>query len=161
MRGRLIFPLFADVYRYNGTATFQDPDFREPGLGDVDGDGLDDRERPELPVVRVPCQVEPKSLEELNITPSGNAPKSVIDLVFHFRDLQRLGLVDPQTQAPLIAPPDRLGAIYDRAGALAQHFPNPPGLFARGYPPVRFGLGRRPQRALLVVRFADRPLARS
>ena len=69
---------------------------------DSDGDGAGDLFRREHPPVRVPCQVEPETLDALRMTPSGNTPQSSVDLVFHFRDLERLALVDATTGEALI-----------------------------------------------------------
>lgn len=55
------------------------------------------RARTELPAIRVPCQVEPKVFEDLRMLASGDSPRSDISLVFHFKDLERLGLVDATT----------------------------------------------------------------
>jgi len=107
--------------------------------------------------VRVPCQVDTKVFEELRMFASGNAPRSRIDLVFHFKDLERLGLVHAETGEALIRPGDRLGAIYDRAGALVQSVRTPPGLYVTEARPIGFGLHMaRPRRNLLLVAFEDR-----
>ena len=105
MRGRLIFPFLAELRRLDTAAMAStdpdgagpltggfDPDFKEPVLVDRDGDGIAERERTELPAIRVPCQVEPKVFEDLRMLASGDSPRSDISLVFHFKDLERLGL---------------------------------------------------------------------
>ena len=88
---------------------------------------------------------------------SGNAPRSRIDLVFHFKDLARMGLVDGDTGDALLRPGDRLGALYDKAGALVQEVRTPPGLYVTEARPIGFGLNMaRPRRNLLLVAFEDR-----
>ena len=91
---------------------------------------------------------------------SGNAPRSRIDLVLHFKDLERMALIDPASGDALIRPSDRLGGIYDKTGALVQAIRTPPGLYVTEARPIGFGLNRsRPRRNLLLVTFNERPLA--
>lgn len=139
-----------------------DPDFKEPVLVDADGDGVAEPFRREHPPVRVPCQVEPEALEAMRMTTSGNTPRSSLDLVFHFRDLERLGLVDPTSGDALIRPGDRLGALLTLDGDVMQAVRTPPGLYVTEARPMGFGLHRRrPRRNLLLVSLQDRPAARS
>ena len=173
MRGRLIFPFLAELHRLDtaGTATTDpdgagpltsgyDPDFKEPVGVDTDDDGVGEPVRIEHPAVRVPCQVEPKTFEELRMFAAGNSPRSRVELVFHFRDLEQLGLVDAPTGDALVRPGDRLGALYDKAGALVQAIRKPPGLYVSEARPIGFGLHhQRPSRNLLLVAFEDRQLA--
>ena len=104
MRGRLIFPFIAELHRLDtqamalgdagaGVPPGYDDDFKEPILVDTDDDGVGEPFRREHPPVRVPCQVEPEAFEALRMATSGNTPRSSFDLIFHFRDLERLGLV--------------------------------------------------------------------
>lgn len=171
MRGRLIFAFLAQVFRLDTRATAEldpdgpgplvrgyDPDFKEPVLVDRDDDGIGERVRREHPPVLIPCQVESKTFEELRMQGSGNSPRSRIDMVFHFKDLERLGLVDVATGDALVRVGDRLGAIYDRAGLLVQAVRTPPGLYVTEARPIGFGLDiARPSRNLLLVTFTDRP----
>jgi len=170
MRGRLIFPFLAELCRLDTAAMAAvdpdgpgpleggyDPDFKEPVLVDQDDDGIGERVRQEHPPVRVPCQVDTKAFEELRMLASGNAPRSRIDLVFHFKDLERLGLVDAASGDALIRPGDRLAAIRDLCGDLVQEVRTPPGLFVTESRPIGFGLNMaRPRRNLLLVTFEDR-----
>ena len=170
MRGRLVYTFLAEVYRLDSRsmATVDpdgpgplsggyDPDFKESVLVDRDGDGIGERVRAEHPPVRVPCQVDTRTFEELRMLASGNAPRSQLDLVFHFKDLERLGLVDAASGDALIRPGDRLAAIYDKAGALVQAVRTPPGLYVTEARPIGFGLGlSRPRRNLLVATFEPR-----
>ena len=173
MRGRLIFKFLAELHRLDThtTATEDpdgsgpltggyDPDFKESVLVDPDQDGIGEPVRVEHPAIRLPSQVEPEAFDELRMFASGNAPRSQIDLVFHFKDLERLGLVDTQTGDALIRSGDRLGAIYDLAGELVQEIRTPPGLYVTEAKPIGFGLNRsRPRRNLLLVSFNDRQRA--
>jgi hypothetical protein len=95
------------------------------------------------------------------MTSSGNAPRSRLELVFHFRDLERLGLVDAASGEVLVRPSDRLGALYDLEGDRVQAVRTPPGLYVTEARPIGFGLARRrPRRNLLLVAFADRRASR-
>src|SRR5688572_482404 len=104
MRGRIIFPFLAELHRLDTQAMAADPDAAGPLTSGFDPDfhepvvldtGVDFRR--ELPPVRVRCQVEPLVYEELLQTAAGNAPRSKLVLVFHYRDLERAGLVDTTT----------------------------------------------------------------
>jgi len=157
MRGRLIFPMLAELYRLDSQsmATDYDPDFKEPRLIDVDLDGLAETYRREQLPVRVPCQVEPEAFESMRMTPAGNSPRSSLDLVFHFRDLERLGL-------STVAPGDRLGGLFNTDGRLVNVIRTPPGLYATESRPIGYGLSRRRSTCnLLLVSFQDRPAARN
>lgn len=139
-----------------------DADFKEPVLIDRDDDGIAEPLRREFPPVLVPCQLEPEAFATLRMASSGNAPRSEFVLIFHFRDLERLGLVDATTGDALIRSSDRLVAIRDRAGALVQAIRSPPGLYVTESRPIGFGLHRaHPRRNLLLVTFQDRPAIRS
>lgn len=90
------------------------PPTRAPGHGD----GASDPYRREHPPVRLPCQVEPQTIEALRLTATGNTPESSLTLVFHFQDLERLQLVDAPTGEALIRRGDRLGGLFDTEGNL-------------------------------------------
>jgi hypothetical protein len=173
MRGRLIFPFLAELCRLDTTATATedpdgaapltggyDPDFKESVLVDTDDDGIGERVRSEHLPVRIPCQVEPEALDQLRMFASGNASRSDIVLIFHFKDLERMSLVDAPTGEALVRPGDRLNAIFDKAGALVQQVRTPPGLYVTEARSIGFGLDRRrPRRNLLLVAFSDRQQA--
>ena len=165
MPGRLIYPFLAALHRLDrtrgGTTPLMDPDFREPFPLDVDEDGIGEVARSELPEVRIPCQVEPQTFEQLRMLPSGRAPRTSLDLVMHFRDLTRLGLVDTEGRAR-IGSGDRLSAIYTLDGELVLPVQTPSGLFVTEARPTGFGLGLgRARRNLLLVTFSDRALGAS
>ena len=167
MRGKLINPFLAELARLDTDATAADPDgpgpltsgydsdFKEtlvlPGTG---GSGQDARR--EKPPIRIPCQVEVGTFEALQQLASGASPNSKVTLVFHFRDLERMGLVDPATGDALLRVNDRLVAIRDLAGNLVQAIRTPPGLYATEVQPQSFGLGLC--RNLLLVTFEEREL---
>jgi hypothetical protein len=153
MRGRLIFPLFADVRRVDRDAMVLgapdvDPDFHEPRILAAEPDDVGVRARRELLGVRVPCQVEPESFEALSMVGAGNEPQSRVQLVLHFRDLEERGLVEPATGRALVLPGDRVTGFYDGAGALVQQA----NLYVTEARPTGFGFGLlRPRRNLLLV----------
>lgn len=159
MRGRLLFVFYAEFVRVDTTATATspstlDPDFREPRLvlGD-DPDAIAALDRPELPRVKVPCQVEPESFQALHMISAGNEPTSKVQVVLHFRDLEGLGLVDASTGRALIGPGDRMTGFYDRAGRLVETAD----LYVTEARPTGFGFGLlRPHRNLLVVVLENR-----
>jgi hypothetical protein len=163
MRGRLIFPFLAEIFRLDTQTTAGtdpigfDPDFKEARVLDPTGDGIGERIRNELPPIKVPCQVEPKTFEELAMFASGNSPRANITLVFHSKDMERMGLVDDNGEA-MIRPEDRLGAIYTKADVLVQTIRNP--MYAIDSRPMGFGLNMaNPRRNLLFVTFDSRQQA--
>ena len=143
MRGRLLFPFVAEIAQLDRAASRFDPDFKEP---------LPDG-RVEQPVT-LPCQVEVAEFETLEESFSGDLPKTALTLVFHFRDLERLGLVEAETGEPRLRVGDRLAALRDRAGKIVQAIRMPPGLFIVELRPVTFGFGL--SRNLLLAVFHDR-----
>jgi hypothetical protein len=166
MRGKLINPFLAEIARLDTVATAADPDVGGPLASGYDpdfketvvlGDAGSRRDaRREMPPVLVPCQVEVGAFETLRQLASGNSPDSRVTLVFHFRDLERMGLVDPATGDALLRVNDRLVAIRDLGGALVQEVRTPPGLYATEVQPQSFGLGR--SRNLCLVVFDEREL---
>jgi len=160
MPSRLIYPFLAALHRLDrargGATPPMDPDFREPISLDFDEDGIGEVARSELPEVRVPCQVEPQAFEQLRMLPSGRAPRTSLDLVMHFRDLDRLGLVEANGRAR-IGSGDRISGIYTLDGEVVLPVQTPPGLFVTEARPTGFGLGLgRARRNLLLVTFSDR-----
>lgn len=167
-RGRLIFPMLAELFQLDTEATAADPDgagpltsgydtdFREPVALSGPSQAVESA-RVEKDPIRLPCQVEPDTFEALNALFSGNAPKSEIALVFHFRDLELKSLVDSTSGEALIKPGDRLGGIFDIKNVLVQTIPEKPGLFVTEAKPIGFGLDMaHPHRNLLMVTFNDR-----
>jgi hypothetical protein len=168
MRGRLINPFLAELAQLDTVATATDPDGAGPLVSGYDpdfketlvfgspsGDRVDARR--EKPAIRVPCQVEVGAFEALQQFAAGNSPNSRIVLVFHFRDLERMGLVDSATGEALLRINDRLVAIYTMRGALVQAIRTPPGLYVTEVQPQSFGLGL--SRNLLLVTLDEREVA--
>lgn len=167
MRGRLLQVFLAELAQLDPAATAvdpdgpgaltsgYDPDFQETVLLPSTG-GLGQDARREKPPIRVPCQIEVQAFSELVELATGNSPRSRLVLVFHFADLERLGLVDPVTGDARLRTGDRLVAIRDRrSGEVIQAVRTPPGLYLTE-PQPQFGLGRR--RNLLLATFGERAL---
>jgi hypothetical protein len=151
-RGKLICPLVVELARIDtaGTKTAgkYDPTFRtlKPGTS-----------RTELAPIKLHAQVEQGTHEQQNQTQAGNVPDTRVTCVFHFRELEALGLVDAATGDALIRVGDRLVAIYDRTGAIkdGSYKPANGAAYATKVEPGGLGLGGR--RNLLIVVFEDRP----
>jgi hypothetical protein len=163
-RGRLIFPVVAEVFRLDLASTAADPDgagplttgidpiYREPiKLPSVDRVGSSARK--EFAAVKLPVQIEPTSLSRLSMIGTGDASVGRIVGVFLMADLEGLSLVNASTGEALLRRGDRLGAVYKMDGTLIQKITNPPGLFISEVVPL-FGLGG--DRNLLQVAFESR-----
>lgn len=166
MRGRLINPFLVELAQLDTAATDEDPDaggalvsgydddFREPvRVSDGTTAGADARR--EKDHIFVPCQVEVVTFDQLRMLGSGDVPNYQLRLVFHFEELERMGLVDPATGKALIRKNDRLVAIRECSGALVEAVATPPGLYATEPQPQSFGLSGS-KRNLLLVTFEDR-----
>lgn len=169
-RGRLINPFIVRLYALDTALTTADPDaggpltsgydpiLREPRKLPQAGQTIGTSARRETVMPLLRAQVETVSLEKQRQMAQGNAPVADMVLVFHFRDLERAGLVDATTGKAKIQQGYRLDAILDpKTEALVRSFPNPPGLFAVRVEDEFGGLGRR--RNLLKVYFKDRAQA--
>lgn len=160
MRGKLLFKFLAELAQLDTsktalTAPGYDPDFQEPlVLYQPDGSRVEGRKET---CIRLPCQVETTKTDDERMTPAGNAPATMLRLVFHFRDLENMGLVDKNGHAK-IRVNDRLEAIYTRTGQLLHRYINPPGAFLTQVEPVGFGPGGK--RNLLVCWAHDRAQAK-
>ncbi len=158
MRGRLICPLIAEIARIDTTATAEaggyDPVFRTPRLSYPGG--VRTKATLYMDPVRVPAQVGTDAWEDQRQQPAGNAPGSRLMLVMHYRDLERLGLVDATTREALFRVDDRLLQLYERrSGRPTDHVrPEAGGLYAVQVSPAGQGLGGC--RNLLVVTFQER-----
>lgn len=136
-----------------------DDDFRETVLvPPVSGSERGASARQES-VVLLPVQVEPQAYEQIQMLVTGRSPTSLIQLVFHFRDLEAAGMVEAATGRPLLCINDRLAAIRDyRSGDLIERIPDPPGLYAKQVQSRSFGLSSL-ARNLLLVTFEERMLS--
>jgi hypothetical protein len=168
MRGRLVNPFLADLAQLDTVATAADPDGSGALTSGYDADfqetvriasptGRGHDARREKTLARVPCQVEVQSFGELTEVLTGNSPRAHLVLVFHYRDLERLGLVEPSTGDARLRIGDRLVAIRDyQTGEVVQAIRTPPGLYLTEAQPQSFGLGLR--RNLLLATFNERAL---
>lgn len=68
--------------------------------------------------IRVPCQVEIKTFEELRDVADGDAALTKVVLVFHMQDLEELGLFVPATGVLLLKKGDRLDSIEEHDTAI-------------------------------------------
>jgi len=170
-RGRLIFPFMVDIAQLDTAATAADPDvggplvsgydpiFREPVIVPPgSGSGRGQVVRVET-LVQLFAQIEPASEDTLSMQATGRSPDSRTTLIFHFEDLERVGMVDLATGRPLLrGPGDRLVAVrHPTTGALIHSYPNPPGMYATEVQSRGFGLG--PDRNLLLVVFESRDVS--
>lgn len=161
-RGRLIRPFFAtiallDVNRTRANtiggevAAGYDDVFREPKTATtVAGDRVEARTERSI---RIACQVEPTTWEAMRMTPAGDNPGSLWNLVFHFCALEKHGLAESNGIA-LIHPRDRLVKLENCHGKTVHTFRNPPGAFCIQARPGGFGLGFG--RNLLIATFEER-----
>lgn len=156
MRGRLINAFLAGLRQLDTEATEDagsyDQEFREAKRLD-NGSWEGAQGRQEKPEVRVRCQVEDGEFERLDPMTGGFEHQNKLGLVFHFRDLERAGLVDAATGNATLRVTARLTAIYDLRGNIQQAMPGA-GLHCVEARPVSYGLGQRLNLLLLV--FEDR-----
>lgn len=168
-RGRLIHPFLAELHQLDTEATAEDPDgagpltsgydldFREPVIVPQAGEQVGESARVEKEPIQLPCQVEPGTFEAMQQLFSGNIPQGLMQLVFHFADLETSDLVDSASGDAMIRPGDRLGALYDVKGNLVQEIRNPPGLYVTEAKAIGWGLSFvHPHRNLLLVTLEDR-----
>jgi len=120
MRVPLINPIKAVIYRLDIQAIWAadpagdpaagyDPTLREPYITDVDG--VRTTTRVEMAAVKVPCQVETQSFEQLNAVFGGDDPVTDVVFVAHRQDLKKLSLLDATTRKCLLKPGDRIAHI--------------------------------------------------
>lgn len=159
-RGRLIFPLLADVYRLdlaaiNAAGSF-DTVYKEIKLTPT-SDGIGSSLRLEMAVVQIPVQFEPGSLRRLHEVANGDLSTGRVIGVMHFVDLEALSLVHSTTGVSLIKKGDRLGALRKLDGTLIETIENPPGLFVTEAMPITALSG---DRNLLQITFMSREAGR-
>lgn len=171
MRGRLVFPFLVELAQLDTAATEGDPDgagpltsgydedFREPVMVlAAPGDQTGASARVESGPIQFRAQIEPAMFERLEMLLGGESPDSRFAIVAHYRDLERLNLVDATTGKPLIRKNDRLVRILNcDSGDLIEEIPDPPGLFVRQVQSRGFGPGRT--RNLLLIEFEEREQA--
>jgi hypothetical protein len=164
----LLNPFFAEIAQLDTLATAADPDGSGPMSSGYDADfketamvpsagwrGHDARK--EKPAVCIPCQVEIGKFGELQELLTGSSPRSQLVLVFHFQDLEAMGLVEPITGDARLRVNDRLVSIRDyHTSEVVQAVRTPPGLYITEVLPESFGIGLR--RNLLVATLNQRAL---
>lgn len=147
-RGRLIFPVLADIYRLDLAAVDAaggfDPVYREIKSTST---------RVEMAVVRIPIQFEPNALRRLHMFPDGDGSHGRVVGVMHFADLEARSLVHATTGVCLIKKGDRLGALRRLDGTLIETIENPTGAFVTEALPIT---GLAGERNLLQVTFESR-----
>ncbi len=160
-RGRLIFPKWVEVARYDGAGTSDAGDV-DRSLGEIIVDNRNAAgaarvtPRREVPV-RLKAQIETDTYQRLQMGGLGPVPFSRMVAVFLAADLEAAGFVDPATRAPLLKVTDRLAAIYEvGTEALILKIDDPPGLYAMSVKPCGFGFGRGGYN-LIEVSFESRP----
>lgn len=151
-RGRLIVPFLVDLARLDTQLTAYDDTFRTPRVRVIAGKRIETRT--EQPILRVPCQVEPSDDKMQTQTPGGDAPSTSITLVFHFKTLEKMKLLDENGE-PTIRVNTRLAALRRKNGTLIRTYPEKPGIFAVKVQSDGYGLGG--ERNLCLVLFTDRP----
>lgn len=161
-RGRLIWPFVAEIAQIDTAATQTGPpnpgydaEFREPvRVPDLTERGSHSARR-EKASIFIQCQVRTPEDKKQTMAGAGDLSATAVTLVFHFSDLERLGLVDGTTKEPNLRVNDRLVAITRRNGDKVRTFANPPGMFAAHLRESGWGLSNL-SRNLLVVDFVDR-----
>lgn len=156
-RGRLIFPMLAEIFRLDtvatealtpppdthGGATGMDKEFRVPVLQESDPtDKVGTVGREEKVAIKVPVQVEqPGEFEQQNQSPAGNIPDSNLVLVFHIQDLEDLSLMGADGM-PNIRVNSRLARIFDSKNPTRVIWTPTklPGLYLTEIKPDSFGL---------------------
>jgi len=154
-RGRLIQPFLVSIERIDTAAT-EAADGYDPVFKTVkpqyDADGKLVTPVRYLPAVQVRAQVEHSSSKAQQQTSTGDAPRSRYQLVIHFLELERRGLLD-ESKNPMFRVNDRFTAIHRLSGELEQAI-DPP-LAVTEVQTSAFGIGGRRNLCVLVVE--DRP----
>jgi hypothetical protein len=158
VRGRLIFPFGIELCLLDPVGTATDPGynstFQEPEIIPTE-DGVGTIGRRELDPIIVPGQFyTQEDFMYLQMVANGNLAQADVRIVFHFRTLEDMGLIEESTGLAKIKVGDRINAVYDKKGVtLIQAIPTPPGLYVIQANPL-FGLGSN--RNLLAVHFKSR-----
>lgn len=173
-RGRLIRPILVEIAQLDTLATAQDqPDdnadggvspgyhenFREPRLlpsttPDATGSPRGESARKET-TLKCLAQWEVENYDFQQQWASGNSPGNRTGLVFHYRDLEKRGLLDEDGNAKIHVN-DRLCAIYHaKTEDLIQEIRDPPGLYITQLRPGSMGL-RGAKRNVLFATLEDR-----
>lgn len=147
----------------DGVTSGYDDVLDEPIVYDTEVRGLPFRRsaRVEHPPIRVPCQVEPMRTEDLQQFQQGNSPKSDLILVFHRMDLDRMRLINPDTNEWILKENDRISAIESpRRPGVPTYKMKEPGLYIQQMQPRSFGFGPNGT-DLIIVYISEKQKAKS
>lgn len=97
-----------------------DPDFREPQTTQSAGGQPIEGSQVYGEDVKVPCQLEVKTYEEIKMLEAGDDPLTRIVLVLHRKDLANLGLIDVDTGNILLKRNDKFLRIEYRGRVVLQ-----------------------------------------
>ncbi len=166
-RGRTIFKFFCEIAPLDLVATAADPDGAGPKTSGYDdifretvilptSDRIGASARKEATLIRVPGQFSEgtNAFLQLMMAPTGSLSTTEFSIVFHFADLERLGLVEVATGLAKIKVGDRLSAIYDKYGNLSHKIPLVPGAYVTKAEP-HFGLNGGKNLLMVVFRGRD------
>jgi hypothetical protein len=163
MRGRLYEPFLAELYQLDVPATAADPDATGKLHSGMDPDFkqvtsyTDATTKKRTSAIRygaaqlVPCQIEINTFDTLQVMPTGAEAQARVVLVFHYRTLEAMGLIDMATGDCAIKISDKVTSIKNTQGETVHVFRL--GLYVTAVVPS-FGIGTRPD--LLLVTFEDR-----
>lgn len=132
--------------------------FREPVVYDDPVVLTRTSARREFAAVRVPCQIETRTFEQLRQELGGEVPTSAVVAVIHRRNLEELDLIDTTSRAAKILVGDRVSAIeqYRQPGTVVRPLAGQ-GLFVFHVLPGSWGFGPDGH-DLELVYLHDRPL---
>ncbi len=143
-RGRLINKFVAVIKRLDTVATAAvvgggyDPEF-DAVIPVDDGTQLGATSRREMADLRLPVQLDRTSWGENNPTRGGKQTVADVVLVFHWPDLENMGLIGADGE-PVLEESDRIDRIETVKGAVEATFKNPPGMFITGFTRAGHGL---------------------
>jgi len=162
MRGRLINKMYAMIARLdtdttakveldNGRTGYDDV-FREvEKKSDPDGGAVGESVRAEMELISIPCQVEPLTWRETQVTPGGDNPASAIKLITHMRYLESDGLIRDDG-LPSLRKGDRLDRIMNKHNKTVQQFDgHPTGMYLYSITPSSHGLNMADPKVNLVI----------
>jgi hypothetical protein len=157
VRPRLHFAFLLEVAQLDAVATRADGDYDDV-LKEVrvtTEAGVRTPGRQEQPTVLIPSQIELPTLEALVQMSAGNMPDMKLTAVWAMKDLERLGLVVPETGELLVRVADRIVSVRenDECKRVIQVVRTPPGLYVTNVQPV-FGMAAT--RDLFLVTLDDR-----
>lgn len=162
MRGRLINAYRVQVAQLDAQLSEQtlpgtNRVYREPNVG-VDPNTHQRVTGRKERTIWLPAQIETGNYGQLVVLANGIAPKSALKIIFHYEDLEELGMVDDQRRNTPVRVTDRLVSIHSAEDdELLLAFPYPPGVFCTEASPEGLMGGRL---NLLVTTWGDRAQGR-